>query len=762
MLKQDMARVLAGCTGCGWVAVAGVALAQDPIAAGRTASGGLEEVTVTARKRDENVQNTPVSMVALSGADIEARSVASFKDLTSIAPNLEINGGIPNGGGSAAQLFIRGVGQDDYAFPNEPGVGLYIDDVYVARSAGGDFGFMDIERIEVLRGPQGTLYGRNTIGGAVKVITEKPDGEFGARLSATVGDYDRRDFQGSVKFGLGENWSAKVAAGTRERDGLGTNFRGQDLGETDQQMARGALRFNPSSDLDVVFRADWLRQRQAGPAGSMVFFQEVPGVTDGLINGLLAPITAAELGLQPPFDQYGAAYVRTLDACGECVFDSGGNEETRDWADSLGLSATVEWSIGDVAAKSITAYREQELDVRRDSEHTPFEIVRVDNPEESETISQEFQFTGTSFDGRLQWVTGLFAMRDEGESELLAPLLSGLFDLIAFDLTALINAEYEGQSYAAFGEGTWAFTDRLGITVGGRVTRDEKEYVYGLRRPESGAEPLPPTTQEETWTEFLPKVGFEFQQTDSLLWFGNVSRGYKAGGYNARALSGNPPVAYDPEFITQFELGVKSRFADDRVQLNAAVFMSDYEDIQLLSVVDLGGGNVETTISNAAEATILGAEIELTALVVENLEASLGVGLLDTEYDDIGESAQTAGITLDNKLINAPETSINAALDYRWPFANGASLNFRADASYREEQYRDAKNNVQLRADSYTIVNARIAFRSADDRWEAAMFGTNLGDELYITNGVEVLGLGYIEAYYNRPREWGATLTYRF
>jgi len=736
-----------------------VAHAQD---AATESVDRLEEIVVTARKRDENVQNTPVSMVALSGTDLEARSVASFKDLGAVVPNLEINGGIPNGGGSAAQIFIRGVGQDDYAFPNEPGVGLYIDDVYVARSAGGDFGLMEVERIEVLRGPQGTLYGRNTIGGAIKVVTPKPDGEFGANAGLTVGSYTRRDIQASVKFGLSEAWAASLAVASRDRDGLGTNFRGQDLGSTNQRMARAALRYQPAETVDVMLRADYLHQRQPGPAGSMVHFQEVPGVTDVLINGLLAPQTAAELGLQPPYDQYGPAYVKTIEACGRCVYQSGGNEETRDWAENWGTSLAIEWEIGKVQLKSITAYRHSNIDVRRDSEHTPFKVVRVDNPETSSTLTQEIQLTGESFNQRLKWVAGLFGVKDEGDGTLYAPLLSGLYDIVGVDLTAFITPDYDGSSYAAFGEGVWSVTDRFALTVGGRVTQDKKEYTYSLIRPESGEVPLPPTQQSETWTEFLPKVGFEFQQTPDVLWYGNASQGYKAGGYNARALSGFPPVAYDPEYLTQYELGVKSRLADNRLQVNAAIFQSDYEDIQLLAVVDLGGGNVETTIENAAEATIRGAELEITAVPVDDLRLSLGVGYLDAEYDAVGESAQMAGITVDNQLINLPKWSLNAAIEYTVALAAAGELRFRVDGSYRDKQFRDAKNNPQLQADSYGLANARISYFSADGTWEVSAFGTNLTDKLYITNGVEVLGIGYIEAFYNRPREWGMSVMYRY
>jgi iron complex outermembrane receptor protein len=738
------------------------AAASDKAPAKPEASGGIEEIIVTARKREETVQSTPVSMVALTSDALVERSVATFKDLTGIAPNFELNGGIPNGGGSAAQLYIRGVGQDDYAFPNEPGVGLYVDGVYIARSAGNDFSLLDLDRIEVLRGPQGTLYGRNTIGGAVKIVTKKPDGTFGGEVSAITGSFGRSDLDALVTFPVTDGIAGKIAVGAREREGLGHNFYGQNLGAQYQRTARGALRFTPSDAVEVMWQLDYMRQRQPGPAGSMVYFQ-ANAATEGLINPVLAPVIAAQLGLKPPYDTYGPAWVRTIDACGSCVYSNGGNRETRDWAEIWGTSVTVEWKVNaDLDFKSITAFRHNDVDVRRVSDGTPFNIVYVANPEVTKQYTQEFQLTGKSFDKHLDWVAGLFGLKEKDASTLYAPLLEGTYALIGLDLTDLNHIAYDGSSVAVYGEGTWHFTDRFGMTVGGRFTKDNKKYTYDMIRPDSGVVLLPPTTQNADWNEFLPKIGFELKQTDDVLWYLNASRGYKSGGYNARDLSGNVPKAYNPEFINAYEIGVKTKWLQNRLILNAAAFYNDYTNIQLLTVTDLGGGNVQTSIDNAAKARIIGGELELTALPVPEFELSLGVGTLDAKYKEIGPSAIAAGITSSAKLDNAPKVSMNGAATYTVSLGGATSLAFRVDATYRSSQFRDAKNNPPLEASAYTILNARVSFRDTSKRWEAGVFGTNLTNKLYITNGVEVLGLGYEEAYYNRPREWGLDLRYKF
>ena len=740
---------------------AALTMSAGAVTAQESGYQGLEEVIVTARKREESVQNTPVSMVAVDAKGLKDRSIDTFGRLGEIAPNIEINGGIPNGGGSATQIFIRGIGQDDYSFPNEPGVGLYIDDVYVSRSAAADFGFMDVERIEILRGPQGTLYGRNTIGGAVKVVTKKPTGSNSGELGVTVGRYNRADIYANYDFGLSPDVAMKAAVATFNRDGLGTNLIGQDLGEDDELDARVGLRWNVTDTTEVLLSADYMRQEQAGPAGSMVRFDPLDPTTDFLINGLLAAPVAAAYNLQPPADVYGSAYVRTLDDCDKCVYNSGGTVETRDDAEIFGASLTVNTAWGDVAMKSITAVRDYDIDIRRDSEHTPFDIVQVDNPESVTQLTQEFQWSGSLANGKLDYVVGAFGLLEDGDSELYAPLLSGLYAAVGADLTAFIETEYDAFSVAAYAEATYALSDKLAITFGGRLTHDDKEYVYGLSRPESGAVPLPPETLSESWTEFLPKLGIEYQLEDDLLLFANASSGYKAGGYNSRALSGIAPKAFDPEYVDVYELGFKSTLANNTLILNGALFYNDYTDIQLLAVLDLGGGNVETVIENAGEATIIGGELEFQWAPTAALNFSGGVGFLNAEYDEVGASAASAGILDSNELINAPEISANLAAEYRLYLPMG-EIALRTDLVYRDEQYRDAVNTPELKADAYTLWNGRVTWSSPDERWEVAGFVTNITDEIFVTNGVSVLGLGYVEAYYSRPREWGLSLTMNF
>jgi iron complex outermembrane receptor protein len=256
-------------------------------------------------------------------------------------------------------------------------------------------------------------------------------------------------------------------------------------------------------------------------------------------------------------------------------------------------------------------------------------------------------------------------------------------------------------------------------------------------------------------------VALDYHVNRDVLLYASASKGYKAGGYNSRALGGTPPLSYNPEFLTAYELGLKTTLFDGRMTFNVAGFYNDYKDIQLLSVVDLGGGYVETTIQNAAKGRILGGEIEIQAEPVDDLVLGLGVGILDTKYNNVGAEAQASGILPTNRFINAPKLTMNMTADYSFDIGKDQKIKLHGDANYKSSQFRDAINTPALRADSYWILNGRVAW-APNQTFELAAFVTNITDEVYLTNGVNVGGLGYVEAYYSRPREWGISASAKF
>lgn len=747
------------------VAVLSAAIAPAPAGAEQLATAALEEITVTSRKREESLQDAPVSVTAFSSAALEARSLESFVDLNNYAPNIELTNGRVDGGGSVAQVFIRGVGQEDYSFPNDPGVGVYLDGVYVSRSSGGDFGFMDIERIEVLRGPQGTLYGKNTIGGAINVITKKPKGTNTGELELLYGEFNRLDLMASYDFALDDSWSGKVSGMSRSRDGYGDAISGQKLREENKNAARLQLRYAPDdAGFDALLQTEFSEQRGTGSMGAMRVFW--PGDIANLVNAYGAAEIAAEYGLEAPFDVYGPAWVNRIDETKRFV--SGAGSETRDNNEIFGASLTLDWERQTYAIKSITAYRQVEVDVQRDGDNTPFNVFTVGVDEKTKQFSQEVQLSGRAFNDRLPWIVGVYGINETGYNSFRAPLIKDVYDAIGLDISLLTNTEIDTVSLAIFGEGTYYFTEDLGLTLGGRFNRDDKEYTYQLDRIFSGDPVIPRVTLDKKWDEFLPKIGLEYRVNPGIKVYATASEGFKAGGWNPRTLTpGTEPQSFDPEYIRTYEIGAKATLLDGRVTLNTAAFFSEYEDIQLIAVttVELPDGTetVDTTINNAGAGEIKGVEVELSARPIEALTLNLGVGYLDTKYTELGDDVIAAGTaTLDNKFIQSPEWTVSFAMGYDIKLPAGGVLTLFGDLAYKSDIQRSVQNFEDLVTDAYTIVNGRVTYQSASERWQLSAFVTNITDEIYMTNGVDVRGLGATEAYYSRPREYGVSFKLNF
>jgi iron complex outermembrane receptor protein len=724
---------------------------------------GLEEIVVTARKREESLQEAPISVTALSANMIESRSLESFNDLNNYAPNIELNNGRVDGGGSVAQLFIRGVGQEDYSFPNDPGVGVYLDGVYVSRSSGGDFGFMGVERIEVLRGPQGTLYGKNTIGGAVNIITKKPTGTNSGDLELTVGRFDRMDIIGTYDLAMTDRLSVGISGMSRSRDGYGRDFTGDELRKENKDAARIQFNYVGDNGFNALLQADWSKQEGSGSVGALrQFWDDGGGGVVTLVNTYVAPQVAAEFGLEPPFDTFNEAWINLIDDTED--FRSGGVEETRDNNEIFGTSLTLDWAVGDMDVKSITAYRTVELDVQRDGDHSPFPITTVAVDEETFQLSQEFQVSGTSFSDRLDWIVGVFAIREWGDNSFRAPLIDGVYEAIGLDISLLTDTEIDVLSTAVFGEATWQLTDRLGLTVGGRLNRDEKEYTYALDRIFSGVTVIPEIELKETWDEFLPKASLEYAFSDTVNAYLSYGEGYKAGGWNPRTLTpGTEPQRFEPEYISTYEVGLKTNFWDNRISLNMAAFFSDYEDIQLIAVTDVelpdGTTTVDTTINNAGAGEITGAEFEFVMRPVESVVFQAGLGLLDTEFTELGQGVIEAGTaTLDNDFIQSPEVTFNSSIEFTHSLGGRGEVVWFTDVAYKDKIQRSVQNFEDLVTDEYWQWNARATYMAASENWQLSAFVTNITDEIYMTNGVDVRGLGSTEAYYSRPREYGLSL----
>ena len=729
-------------------------LATLPIAAGAQEIGAtaLEEVIVTAQKRAQNLQDIPIAVSAFSTADIERRNVSNIAQLADFTPNVIFDTTTSISGlSSGAAVFIRGIGQIDFGLTTDPGVGTYVDGVYMSRSVGGVLDTLDIERIEILRGPQGTLFGRNTMGGALNITSQRPGREFGGLAELTLGDYDRIDVRAAVDLPLGDTLGLRLAASSKQRDGYVDRLLvGDALGDENRQSFRASLLWTPSDRFEVYATADYAQIDEASAGSVLAGITQAPNVI--VYNLFDAPGNHVPgFGDGIPYDE------RFITHDPDTTYADG---PTGTNLDIGGAALTLIWSLEPLEIKSITAYRTTSGEFFRDPDNSPLVITHTSNPDyDHEQLTQEFTFTGEA--GRLEYVAGIFYLTEEGTDNVFVPLAPSL----GF-ITNL--ADIDNDSAAVYGQATWHVTDQWRLTGGLRYTEDDKTFtpfqriLFGAAGPAPGVSvPLiPDDTVDARFDQATGRLAVEFKQNDEALYYASFTQGFKSGGFNFRyVVPRDEALAFDPETVDSYELGFKWQGAEDRLRLNANVFFMDYEDIQV-QVFEVGGGPLT---QNAGTAEIRGAELELMAVPTPPLNLSLALGYTDAEYTDLNPPTTdlAASLTLDAWLPNTPEWTASASAEYTVPVPWG-SLAFRIDYSHTDDLYNDAQNSPFLFQDAYDLWNTAIRYTSPAEAWEVSLFGTNLGDERYITSGDSNFGLGFHEANYNRPREFGVTLRRHF
>ncbi|MFV1998479.1 MAG: TonB-dependent receptor, partial [Acidiferrobacterales bacterium] len=688
-----------------------------------------------------------------------------------------------SGGATAGQAFIRGVGQTDFLITTDPGVGIYLDGVYLARTSGAILDLMDVERIEILRGPQGTLYGKNTIGGAINVVSAMPTGESGGRIDLITGRYGRIDARATVEIPIvADTLAAKVAVSSKNRDGYGrrldftTGGKVDEQGDEDNLSARGLLRWTPTDNLDILFALDSTRERNKMSTRTPVAIDG--GGLAGLISVLDEPYDDRYLS-DDPFSSF---------ATGSNVIE----------LDVWGTSMTVDWGSGGLNLKSITAYRNLESVFGSDPDGSPVVVIDEFGTTNQDQFSQELQFSATSFDGRLDWVAGAYYFQENATAVLDLLIAPGIYNALenmpgaffplvpgitcppppaapcaggagnplnAFlDFGIYDSNDIKTRSYAVFGQGTYSMTDKLSITAGLRYTYEKKDNTILLFHPLSGAVIVPVTEIGDSWDSLSPKLGIEYQWTPDFMAYASAARGFKSGGFNGRPTLTLGVQPFNPEYVWTYEMGFKSQWADNRLRLNAGFFYNDYQDMQL-TVVGFTGRGPDVRVENAGNAETKGLEIEIAALPLPNLQLNAGIGYTDAKYTKIAPSLPGQSVTLDDKLPETPKWSLNVGAQYLVSLENLGNLTLRADYVYKSKIYHDATNSEVIAQDGFGLVNARLSFVTLDSRWEFAVFGTNLTDERYTLSGVDALGptgLGFAEAQFGRPREWGASASFRF
>jgi iron complex outermembrane receptor protein len=775
----------------GATAVALPAAAQD-MPAEAAASSALEEIVVSARRREENLQQTPVAVSAFSGADLEQRRIETTADLTHFVPNVQFDGvASESGGGASTQVAIRGIGQTDYVLTVEPGVGVYLDGVYISKSVGSLIETLDLERVEILRGPQGTLFGRNTIGGAVVLTSRPPAAEPDFSVDLTTGQFDRFDAKTSLSVPVSDDLRVRFSGAYQSRDGHVDRVTpgGEKTGET--QGGRSALSGRLVAEIDLTdalaatVSIDGSQIEEESP-GQVLVRADENGAFASLYNAFVPGGQCLPSAGDARFantDCFNSQWVRPTDSLR--TTNSGANTSDTDvW----GTALTLDWSLTDaVGLKSITAYREVSVDVSQELTASPAYYNEISQRISLEQFSQEFQLSGTAWDDRVKYLAGVYYLTEEGRQAFPVDLT-----LVQF----LSGGRIDNESYAVFGQLTFAVTDRLSATAGLRYTDEKRGFspeqrivgyeaqttVAGFVNPIAGAfgppgTPLfPPGWYEREDDAVTPSLTLDYRFTPDVFAYLTYSEGFKGGGFVMRYFPpvipgpGTDPdtiIGYaKPETAKLYELGLKTELFDRRVRLNVAAFLTDYEDLQLTFNVDPDGagpiGAFVPVLANAGEARMSGIEIESQWVATDWLRFDLAAGFLDSEYRSFSDLAQQQLGTLPEELPNAPRFTghLGATLDLM--SGSQGRLSLRADYAYKEEQYKEFTNDPTLRQEAYGVVNAALTYETSDGHWLATFGGTNLTDEVYIVSGVTNSGIGYAQAVVSRPREWFLQLKYSY
>lgn len=715
-------------------------------------AGGLQEIVVTARKREESLQDVPVSVVAASGAELEQRSIQNLAKLGTSTPNFRFSEQ-PQTGRTGGVVFIRGVGQRDPIAAYDPAVGIYVDGVYLGRMFANNIDTLEVERIEVLRGPQGTLFGKNTSGGAVNILTRRPDtaaDSFGGRIAATTGQFSRFDLTGNVNVPLvADRLALQISASRLTQDGFAHRMDGADMSDTDRWSTRAQMLYQATERFSVLFGADYFSSREANAAFRLVD-----------TNPSVPPIAALNAFTAERYDD------RWVSPTPYFFNATGPNQ-----ADNIlrGTALTLSWEGGWGTLKSISSYRDQDVISNEDPDGSPVEEINSFQHSLQHQFSQELQAGGTSLESRLDWTVGAFFFREVSQShenyDLLTPLFGGGADFSR-------RSNIENTSKAIYGQGVYALTDRLRLTAGLRYTDDVK-HLQTLQFDAAGATTLETPNGEHASTAVSPRVGLDYRWTPHFMTYVSAAQGAKNGGFNGRVSRLVDFLEFEDEKVWTYEVGLRSDLLNERLRVNATAFFSDYEDLQLQisgSTVINGAPAPFNIIANIPQAKIHGGELEITALPGERLTLTAGLGLTYGKYSQLPEDPQFVAsgiITRDSKFSNMPEVSATLGAQYTVQLSGSVQMTARADYAYQCKIYYNAENSPNVVQPGYGLLDARVTVEHAPSSVSVALFGTNLTNKVYFVGGFDDAanrnpGLGFSIVNMGAPRQWGLTLQKRF
>ena len=743
-----------------------LALAQAEAGA---SSGGLGDIVVTARKREENLQSTPLSVAALSGDALEKAGIDEFSEIASRVPGFTMN---PDNV-TEPNIFLRGIGTDIESAASSAAIGFFLNDVYLPRAQGSVIELVDLERAEIVRGPQGTLYGKNVVGGAINYITRKPTDEFRAGAQIGIGNYDSFEMKANVGGKIAEGLAGSIAGVVRRHDGYAFNtFTGNDMEDLSSYGVLAQLRFQPNDDLDILLTGDLSRRRGNG----------------------------RWIDIQIPSD-HNIPFVNPDRRRGPNNID--GKQDS----DLGGIHLTMDYNVGAGTLTSITAYREGKFVAKNNDAGSYLDFTKMvydengridffaidrdafnddyyinDKYEKSKSFSQEFRFR-SDFDGPFNLLAGLYYQYEKVDR-----VEDSTYVFVDYFNQGREIAEttMKADTYAAFIEGTFNITDRVGVTAGIRYTKDKKRFsVYRetigdflgaeFEDEDGNFTRAFSASSKQSWDAWTPSVNLHWQATDDIYLYGLVSKGYKSGGWNGENATnpGEARVSYNPEYALNYEIGAKTTLLDHHLRFNITGFWTEYKDLQTQQFVIFDANlPADNVIANAGKARVKGVEIETAVVPVKGItlfanytymDARITGDLISTElqYDpDCFCSVPVSTNLKGNRLRRSPKNSFSVGIDATVPVSERFDVFLNADYNWTDDYYFDNENSARLRQESVGILNGSIGFGTNDRRWEFSVWGKNLTNKLYETGKTDVIGSVLVS--YAAPRTYGATIKWKY
>ncbi len=729
-------------------AVPSIAFAQESAVDETGAALDSTDIVVTAQRRKERVQDIPVAISAFGGDQIERTGIASLENIAPRVPSFYFG----SFGAARPQLYIRGIGTRSFDPGSESSVGVFSDDVYLGRSSGSFGAMKDIERVEVLRGPQGTLYGRNTIGGAINVISKSPTNELTGNFEGGASNFGGYNVFGAVGGPIsGDQLMFRVAAWHENRDGYVTNTTtGNRFQGIDNTGARARLTFVPTDALKIDLTAEYMKDGNKAAFG---------GLNQGTFG---APESVF-------FRGSGAASANPDLRRGALSSDPFLDREAKAY------TGRIEYDAGAVTFTSISALRQLDITDGRDLEGSSLDILDQSSAESSKQFTQEFRMTSApggslSINGLVDWILGGYYYHDKSDrtDSFHIGLNSAVRAAAGTPATDVALSDYKIESYALFGQATFHLTEALDVTVGGRYSHDSKQATQAGTTTDGAPIIAAPfsTTNQATYKSFDPRIVVSYKVSSDANVYASFSTGFKSGGFQYVPFSlGQANVLFDPEDIKAYEVGFKTEWLDRALRVNGAFYYYDYKNLQISRIILPAGSTAPVSlISNAASSTVKGFDLEVTARPSRNFEVNIAYGYLDAKYSSYVFNATTD--FSNTRMVRAPQHSINVGAEWRAPISDRAELTLRADYALTGDFFHEPGEGkiiygtgIPLTAeDGYGLLDLRATLTV--DNWKLTAYANNVTDTKY-RRTINALG-NTVVGFAGTPRIFGAKVGYSF